>query len=157
MRVSTLDRRFSRSMGNESILHEAHRLVHGDRGMMYGHPLDDMSRTAGMLSHLLADKLKEGVSLDARDVAMVMVCVKLSRERNHPKRDNRVDGAGYFECLDEIIKETDKRKSTQMKLNFPPPITASTGTLLPPPLVPEYSPPGSQLVKVQSLGMKSKE
>jgi hypothetical protein len=28
----------------ESILHEAHTLVHGDRGQDYGHPYEDFSR-----------------------------------------------------------------------------------------------------------------
>jgi hypothetical protein len=31
-----------------------------------------------------------------------MVGVKISRECNKPKRDNRVDGAGYFETLQMI-------------------------------------------------------
>lgn len=102
----------------ESILMEAHRLVHGDRGAQYGHPLDDMGRTGGMLTHLLSDKLKDGVKLDARDVAMIMICVKLSRERNKPKRDNRADGAGYWECLDEIVRETERRASDQINIPF---------------------------------------
>jgi len=93
----------------ESILEEAQRLVHGERGAAYGHPLDDMSRTAGMLTHLLADKLQPGVSLNARDVSMMMVCVKLSRERNKPKRDNRADGAGYFETMQMIMEEAEAR------------------------------------------------
>lgn len=93
----------------ESVLQEAHRLVNGDRGEAYGHPLDDFGRTAGMLTHLLSDKLKPGVSLNARDVAMMMVCVKLSRERNKPKRDNRVDGAGYLGTLDMVMDEATKR------------------------------------------------
>lgn len=93
----------------ETILQEAQRLVHGDRGEAYGHPLDDMGRTAGMLSFLLSDKLATGKTLDARDVAMMMVCVKLSRERNKPKRDNRVDGCGYFETLQMIMEETERR------------------------------------------------
>lgn len=107
----------------QSILHEAHGLVHGDRGMMYGHPLDDMGRTAGMLTHLLSDKLRPGAKLTARDVAMVMICVKLSRERNHPKRDNRVDGAGYWECLDEIVEETKRRESPQLPIIFNPSVS----------------------------------
>ena len=37
----------------ESILHEAHTLVHGDRGQDYGHPYEDFSRTAKILSWLV--------------------------------------------------------------------------------------------------------
>lgn len=90
----------------ESILQEAHRLTHGDRRADYGHPLDDYSRTAGLVSTLLAHKLKEPLTAD--EMALAMVCVKLSRQIHRPKRDNTVDGAGYFwvaqECIDEAAR-----------------------------------------------------
>lgn len=35
----------------------------------------------------------------------MMVCLKLSRQMNKPKRDNLVDAAGYVNCLDMIIKK----------------------------------------------------
>ena len=92
---------------SESILLEANRLVHGDRGTDYGHPLDDFGRTAGAVSSLLARKLKE--PLTAEDVAVIMICVKLSREMNVAKRDNRVDGAGYFETLNMVVEERARR------------------------------------------------
>lgn len=87
----------------ESVLTEAEGLVHGARNVAYGHPLDDFSRTAGMVSSMLSHKLKE--PLTAEEVGMFMCCVKLSRQVNSPKRDNLVDLAGYAEtvqwCLDE--------------------------------------------------------
>jgi hypothetical protein len=90
-----------------SVLLEAQGLVHGGRNDDYGHPLDDWSRTAGMVSAMLAHKLRE--PLTAEDALMFMVCVKLSREVNRPKRDNRTDGAGYFECLDWVVDERARR------------------------------------------------
>ena len=73
----------------QSILQEAEALINGDRRSSYGHPLDDYTRTAGMVNAAFADKLKE--PLTPEDMMMVMVLVKLSRQRNRPKRDNLVD------------------------------------------------------------------
>lgn len=92
---------------NESIAHEAHRLVHGDRGAQYGSPLDDFGRTAGMASALLQDKLKS--DLTAEDVALLMICVKLSRAANMMKRDTVVDIAGYAEALWLVVEERANR------------------------------------------------
>lgn len=78
----------------ESILEEAQRLVGGDRGKDYGPPDADFARTAAMWTAL------KGVEFEAREVAMFMICVKLSREVHRPKRDNAVDMAGYSLCLD---------------------------------------------------------
>jgi hypothetical protein len=94
------------SGGAESILEEAQRLTHGPRGHDYGPPLDDYTRTASMVSSLLAHKLKE--PLTAHETALIMCCVKLSREMNSPKRDNMTDLAGYAwvaqECKDETLR-----------------------------------------------------
>jgi nucleoside 2-deoxyribosyltransferase len=86
----------------ESALQEAQRLVHGNRGDDYGHPIHDFSRTAQIWSAIL------GVEVKPEQVALCMVGVKISRECNKPKRDNRVDGAGYFETLQMIYDYRDK-------------------------------------------------
>lgn len=91
----------------ESILQEAHRLTHGPRRADYGHPLDDYNRTAALVSALLAHKLKEPLTAD--EMALAMVCVKLSRQVHFKKRDNTVDGAGYFWVAQECIDETERR------------------------------------------------
>lgn len=90
----------------ESILEEAQRLVHGDRQQDYGHPASDFTRTGVFWTEALKGKLKEGETIGPEDVALCMVFVKLSREINRPKRDNRVDGAGYLETLD-MVKNMD--------------------------------------------------
>lgn len=76
----------------ESILVEAERVTSGDRQAQYGPPDQDFKRIAGMWSAL------KGVPFTAREVAMFMVCVKLSRETHQRKRDNWVDIAGYAKC-----------------------------------------------------------
>lgn len=40
-------------------------------------------------------------------VALCMVALKMMREVNRPNRDNRVDGAGYFETLD-IVRQNEE-------------------------------------------------
>lgn len=100
----------------ESTVQEAHRLVHGDRGVAYGHPFDDMGRTARMLNALLADKL--AFKLTQRDVWQIMACVKLSRERNSPKRDNRVDLGGYAET-GEMIEDMAKTRGIDLNVMVP--------------------------------------
>ncbi len=86
---------------SETILEEAQRIVYGDRQANYGHPMDDYTRTAAMVSGMLAHKLKEPLS--AEDMALVMCQVKISRQVNKPKRDSMVDLAGYAACVQRIV------------------------------------------------------
>lgn len=87
----------------ESILAEADRLVSEDRDADYGHPFDNFVRIANLWSAIL------GVGVSAEEAALCMVAVKISRELNSPKRDNRADGAGYFKALDMIVEERARR------------------------------------------------
>jgi len=85
---------------DETAVQEAHRLVHGNRGADYGHPIHDYARTGRMWGAIL------GVpDIDPRICCLMMVAVKISREVNKPKRDNRVDGAGYFECAQMVAEK----------------------------------------------------
>jgi hypothetical protein len=90
----------------ETAVQEAQRLVHGNRGADYGHPIDDFTRTGRMWAAILG--LDE---VTAEQVALCMVAVKISRECNKPKRDNRVDICGYAETLEMVrrFKETGER------------------------------------------------
>jgi hypothetical protein len=81
----------------ETILQEAQRLVHGDRGADYGHPIDDFTRTGKMWAAIL------GVdTVSAEQVGLCMMAVKISRQCNRPKRDNMTDAAGYAETVQMI-------------------------------------------------------
>lgn len=81
---------------------DAESLVFGDRGEAYGPPSKDFARTAGIWTALLIHKLAPGQILDARDVGLLLVGLKLSREANRPKRDNLVDLCGYALCLESL-------------------------------------------------------
>lgn len=99
-------------MKNRSILDEAKKIVHGDRGENYGHPFEDFSRTAQIWTAVL------GTDVTPEQVALCMIGVKISRECNRPKRDNIVDGAGYFETLDMVKQERLRRESMQRHPSF---------------------------------------
>lgn len=88
---------------SETTLQEAQRLVHGDRGAAYGHPLDDFNRSAKMWSAIL------GITVTAEQVGLCMIAVKISRQCNKPKRDNMVDAAGYAETVQMCIDERERR------------------------------------------------
>jgi hypothetical protein len=85
-----------------TIAAEAHAAVYGPRGDDYGHPSENFGHTARIWSALLHDKLAEGQSVDAADVARCMIGVKLARDLHYPKRDNRVDMVGYAITLDRL-------------------------------------------------------
>ena len=93
---------------SESILDEAKRLVCGDRQASYGPPDQDFKRTADMINALFRDYLKEGYQFQPKDVAAIMILIKLSRNRHQNKRDNPVDIAGYAHCMN-VCMECEKK------------------------------------------------
>ena len=103
----------------EDVLLEALRLTSGDRQAQYGPPDQDFTRTAAMWSALFASKMS--APFEARDVAMAMICLKLSRETHQRKRDNSVDGAGYFRCLHLCNKANELRQQKNAGDLAPPP------------------------------------
>ena len=86
----------------QTILEDAQDAVYGTRHDDYGHPREDFTRTAVLWTGLLHDKLADGAHITPEDVARCMIAVKLSRDVHSPKRDNRVDMAGYALCLDRL-------------------------------------------------------
>ena len=84
--------------------------MHGKRNDTYGHPLDDYTRTVGAFIALQGPDKKIS-EMTPQDGVIFMICVKLSREINAPKRDNRVDMAGYSECLDWMYDEEERRET----------------------------------------------
>jgi hypothetical protein len=93
-----------------SILEEAHNLVRHERQSEYDHPLYNYQRIAKVMSVILEPVLKEGAEVDFRQAILCMEAVKLVREAHRPKRDNRRDGAGYWDVLQWAIEESESKK-----------------------------------------------
>jgi len=93
-------------MNGEDALRTAIDLIYGDRHSSYGDASEDFGATAKMVTVILHRKglLKEGAELDAHCVALIMICVKLSREAHMHKDDNCVDIAGYTGLAMDVLK-----------------------------------------------------
>lgn len=88
----------------ETIAEEAQRIVWGDREQTYDDPNQNFRRIAKMWSGMLDRKLAPGCEITPRDVALMFVQLKISRESFKSQRDNRVDMIGYTLCLDRIVQ-----------------------------------------------------
>lgn len=83
----------------ESICEEAFRIQGGDRQQDYGSPAKNFQDIADMWNQYLSlDEDLEGWAISARDVAHMMILMKVCRNVHKPKRDNWVDIAGYAQC-----------------------------------------------------------
>ena len=81
-------------------LEEAGKIVRGSREDTYGPAERNLSRIAGMWSAYLS------MPLTARQVAVMMVLLKASRDAFKPKHDNMVDICGYAYLADMIDNDT---------------------------------------------------
>lgn len=91
--------------GVESCCDIADRLVETTRQHDYGSPVDDFARIAGMATALgfrFVDASGKVRNILPSDHGIWMVLTKISREMHNHKRDNLIDGAGYFKCLDKL-------------------------------------------------------
>ena len=96
-----------------SILEEAQGLVYGDRQGSYGHPADDYDATGRIWAAILDRWLRQQPGfrdmprlpdIPPRIATLMMVGVKASREAHQHKRDNAVDGAGYWDCVERCAE-----------------------------------------------------
>ena len=81
----------------KTILEEAHEIIHGDREQTYGNFSKNLENIAALWRvYIDAIADEDGTFyLEAKDVAMMMVLLKVAREGNAHKRDNLVDICGY--------------------------------------------------------------
>jgi hypothetical protein len=85
-----------------TILEEAQKLIYGDRHEAYGPAGESFTRTGKIMGVLL----KLDRDLTPQEVAIFFIVHKLNRESYNPKRDNRVDIAGYTALLDDLNEGT---------------------------------------------------
>lgn len=90
----------------ESICEEAYRIQGGDRQQDYGDPTQNFDDIASLWNAYLmtSGEAKLSYPLNARDVAHLMILMKIARNCHKPKRDNWVDIAGYAQCGGKIDK-----------------------------------------------------
>ena len=82
------------------MLRQAEQLVNGDRNNQYGPPDQDFQRTADLWTIYLNGRR----IIDAHDVAVMMILLKVSRlSWSADKADNWIDIAGYSACGYDII------------------------------------------------------
>lgn len=93
-----------------NILQEAQKLTSGARQKSYGHASDNHTNTANFWSEYLLRKYGLEISLSARDVCMMQILLKISRDANKESRDNLVDMAGYARNAEMIDERADASK-----------------------------------------------
>lgn len=82
---------------------EAADMVHGLKGADYGRPLEDFQAVAQAMNAYLSKKYgPQYGTLSATDIPIFQILVKVMREAERPKHDNRVDIAGYAETLEMV-------------------------------------------------------
>jgi hypothetical protein len=84
----------------KTILEEAQAAVYGDSQNDYGSVLKNFSTIAKLWSPILG-----GIAVTPEQVGLCMIQVKIARQLYKPKRDNLVDGAGYFATLEKMEDE----------------------------------------------------
>lgn len=85
----------------ESVLEEAHKIIYGDREKVYGHPSKNLNNIAVMWDVYLHARKDPTHMLTAKDVAAMMVLVKVARLANDPEhRDSVVDICGYAALME---------------------------------------------------------
>ena len=90
-------------MTRQEALQATHAAICGERPDSYGPAEQNFSTTAKIWTAILERKGKLTADLDAHDVALCMVGLKLAREAFMHKDDSCVDGAGYFVLAAEVF------------------------------------------------------
>jgi len=98
-------------MSAGAICRRAAELVEGDRQATHGDALEVYADLAAQWNAYLGERLVPGCRLSARDTALMMALMKISRTKHGaPNPDNYVDLAGYAGIAGEIAAVMDGGK-----------------------------------------------
>ena len=86
-----------------SILDDAKEITGNDRMVEYGDPRDVFEDIAEVWNAHIKNTYKHKDKIDSKDVALLMILLKTTRELHNHKRDNIVDIAGYARNIAQII------------------------------------------------------
>lgn len=89
-------------LSSMEILDIAKAIVHGERAQTYGSAEESFERIGDYWTTWLGDKLKPAEGIDAYDVAMMMILMKVSRGHVAAHRDTAVDIAGYAALSERV-------------------------------------------------------
>ena len=93
----------------KNILREANDIIYGDREKTYGHPSNNLKTIAVMWNAYL--NAKNEIEVNAKDVAALMMLVKVARFANDPShKDNLVDVCGYAALIERCDEEEPKEE-----------------------------------------------
>ena len=83
---------------------DAARAAITHREVAYGSPRENFDRIAAIWQIVLSSRLRDGEAVNATDVALMMVAVKLARLVETPDHaDSAIDLAGYAALLTEVV------------------------------------------------------
>ena len=93
-----------RSLTKVDVLQKAKDLITGDRNDTHGDAFNNHAEIAEFWNIFLDSKLQPMASITAKDVAIMMILLKISRSNQGKKfnLDNFVDMAGYSAIAGEI-------------------------------------------------------
>lgn len=107
------------------VLLDAHALINGERRTQYGQPENSFPVIASLWNSYLFGKGATEVYLDDKDVALMMVLMKISRELNGYKDDNWTDMAGYIGIGSDLAQQDaefeDAHAKLEQEVNCAPP------------------------------------
>lgn len=85
-----------------SILDQAAKITSKDRQEKYGHPADNFNNIADSWNTYLNARPEPQAEVNARDVGMMMILLKVMRDAHMIDIDDLIDIAGYARCIEML-------------------------------------------------------